>query len=108
MVTLAEGCQLPSLSVAVTVKKRLQTQTPLCQTAVRGTAAGTRATRLPLHNATCAILSLFHGVTTARISAVPTSDGAQNLAAPSSATRAAHCALLALRGRCEPPLAMVM
>ena len=34
MVTLAEGCQLPSLSVAVTVKKRLQTQTPLCQTAV--------------------------------------------------------------------------
>ena len=34
VVTLAEGCQLPSLSVAVTVKKRLHTQTPLCQTAV--------------------------------------------------------------------------
>ena len=32
----------------------------------------------------------------------------QNRAAPPSAAKAAGCALLALRGRCEAPLAMIM
>ena len=52
---------------------------------------------------------LYIGLTSAHGKpAVPTRDGAQNPAAPPSASRAAHCTLLALRGRCEAPLAMAM